>query len=76
VAPGILFISTTPVLGDLYVDGRRVGTSFTPDGLRLSPGRHVIRVVREGYQPYEQEIDIVSGETQRLTRIPLTPITP
>jgi hypothetical protein len=53
-----------------------VGTSFTPDGLRLSPGRHVIRVVREGYQPYEQEIDIVSGETQRLTRIPLTPITP
>jgi serine/threonine-protein kinase len=76
VEPGILFISTTPVLGTLYVDGQRIGTSFTPEGLRLTPGRHVIRVVREGYQTYEHEIDIVSRETRRLTRIPLTPITP
>ena len=74
--PGILFISTTPVLGDLYVDGRRVGPSFTPDGLRLTPGRHLIRVVREGYQPFEREIDIAAGETLRLTRIPLTLVTP
>lgn len=75
-AGGMLFISTTPVLGELYVDGRRVGPSFTPEGLRLTPGRHLIRVVREGYRPFEQEIDIAAGETLRLTRIPLTPITP
>lgn len=73
---GVLFISSTPVLGDLYVDGRRVGMSFTPDGLRLAPGRHHVRVTRDGYQPFEQEIDLASGDTLRLTRISLSPKTP
>ncbi len=73
---GVVYISTTPVLGDLYVDGRRVGLSFTPDGLRLTAGHHRIRVTRDGFEPFEQEIDIAAGETMRLTRISLTPKTP
>ncbi len=75
-APGFLFISTTPVLGDLYVDGVRLGQSFTPAGLRLAPGRHVIRVVRTGYQPFDKAIDVAAGDTVRMTRIPLKPSAP
>lgn len=72
--PGVLFISTTPVLGELFVDGVRVGQSFTPDGLRLAPGPHVIRVTHQGYQPYQAIIDVPPGDTLRKTRIPLTPL--
>jgi hypothetical protein len=69
-------VSTTPVLGDLYVDGQRVGVSFTPGGLRLAAGHHRIRVTRDGYQPYEHEFDLPAGDTVHLTRISLRPKTP
>jgi len=71
---GVLLISTTPVLGDLFVDGVRMGLSFTPEGLHLAPGPHLIRVTHEGYQPYQVIIDIAPGDTVRKTRIPLTPL--
>ena len=72
---GMFFITTTPVLGDLFVDGVRIGLSFTAAGLRLPAGPHVIRVTHEGYEPYQVIIDIAPGDTVRRTRIPLTPIT-
>ncbi len=65
----MFFITTTPVLGDLFVDGVRIGLSFTAAGLRLPAGPHVIRVTHEGYEPYQVIIDVAPGDTVRKTRI-------
>lgn len=66
-----LYISTIP-LGDLYIDGRRVGASFIPEGVVLAPGTHTIRVTLDGYEPYEQTVDIAAGQPDvRLTGIQL-----
>ena len=34
-------------------------------------GRHAIRVVREGYEPFERTVQIVPGQAVRLTDIVL-----
>ena len=67
--PGLLFVSATP-WGQLYVDGQLVGN--TPKAnLSLAPGAHTIRVLREGYQPFERTIQVESGQALRLTDIVL-----
>jgi len=72
--PGALFVNATP-WGSLYVDGALVGN--TPQvNLHLAPGSHTVRVVRDGFVPWEQEVRLGSGETLRLTDIVLQPIQP
>jgi hypothetical protein len=62
-------VSATP-WGQLYVDGQLVGN--TPKAnLSLAPGAHTIRVLREGYQPFERTIQVESGQALRLTDIVL-----
>ncbi len=67
--PGRLFVNATP-WGQLYLDGLLIGN--TPKAnLSLLPGSHTIRVVREGYEPFERVIRVAAGETVRLTDIVL-----
>jgi hypothetical protein len=67
--PGYLFVNASP-WGQLFVDGQLVGN--TPKAnLSLSPGSHAIRVVREGYAPFERTVQIAAGQTVRLTDIVL-----
>ena len=67
--PGRLFVNATP-WGQLFVDGQSVGN--TPKGnLSLAPGPHTIRVVREGFEPFERAIQVAPGEVVRLTGIVL-----
>jgi hypothetical protein len=69
-----LFVSTRP-WGVLFVDGVEVGN--TPKAnLGLTPGVHVIRVVRDGFEPWEQEIEVAAGEEVRMTDVVLTPRQP
>ncbi len=69
-----LFVSARP-WGALYLDGEFLGN--TPKAaLGLAPGLHTIRIERDGYEPYEQEIDVGPGEEVRLTDIVLTPRLP
>lgn len=73
-APGQLFINSRP-WGRVYVDGEFVGN--TPQaGLTIAAGVHTIRVVREGFEPYEAEIQITSGRQRRITDIVLRPRQP
>nr|VFK80745.1 MAG: Formylglycine-generating enzyme, required for sulfatase activity, contains SUMF1/FGE domain [Candidatus Kentron sp. SD] len=44
----------------LYIDGRNVG-AVGPTPHALLPGRHRIKVKREGYPPFEAEIDLAEG---------------
>lgn len=71
---GTLFVNATP-WGSVYVDGRLVGN--TPQTrLRLEAGTHMLRVVRDGFIPWEREVRVRSGDTVRITDIVLEPIRP
>jgi hypothetical protein len=67
--PGVLFINSSP-WGEVYVDDQLVGT--TPlAGLAVQPGEHRLRVVRPGFEPYEQSVSVAPGQQLRLTNIAL-----
>ncbi|HWP36326.1 MAG TPA: protein kinase [Gemmatimonadales bacterium] len=69
--PATLFVNATP-WGQLYIDGQLIGN--TPRGnLRLTPGRHAVRIQREGFEPYERTLTVTPGEVVRLTDIELRP---
>jgi S1-C subfamily serine protease len=54
-------ITSEPSGAEIYVDGKYVGS--TPSKLNLTPGEHVIRVVRPGYKDWERTVTIDGGTT-------------
>jgi len=67
---GRLFVNASP-WGQLLIDGVVVGN--TPKAnLSVAAGSHTIRVVREGYEPWERTVQVGAGEAVRLTDIVLT----
>lgn len=71
VEPGHLFVNASP-WGQLFIDGQPVGN--TPKAnLAVTPGAHTIRVVREGFQTVERQVQVGAGETVRVTDIVLAP---
>jgi protein kinase-like protein/PEGA domain-containing protein len=72
--PGRVFINAMP-WGQVYVDGELLGN--TPRvNVPISPGAHRLRVVRDGFQPFERAIRIAPGQELRITDIVLQEITP
>jgi len=70
---GYLSINSSP-WAQLSVDGRVVGS--TPQvRVRVTPGRHVLLLVREGFQTYSAWATVPAGGTVRLTDITLAQIT-
>ncbi len=68
-AVGNLYVGSYP-WGRVYVNGEAVGT--TPIvGLELPPGVHLLRIEREGYAPYREEIEVSEGSEVRRTEIVL-----
>ncbi len=66
---GLLFVNSTP-WGQLYLDGELIGN--TPKAnLLLTPGTHHIRVTRDGFEPFEIEIEVAPRQQVRLTSIVL-----
>ena len=68
------------IVGTLGVTGAEPGASIVIDGkargafplaapLRVSVGSHVVRVFKEGFQPFERRIDIASGRTASIAAI-------
>jgi len=49
--------------GMLFVDDRQVG--YTPTTVTVKPGKHLLRVEREGYGTAEQPYVIRSGDAKR-----------
>ncbi len=69
VAAGRLFVGATP-WGELYIDGRLVG--HTPmAALPIAAGWHQVRIVRDGFAPFEQRVQVAPGGDVRLTGIVL-----
>lgn len=70
VEPAHLFINSSP-WGVLFIDGRQLGNLPQAGVVDVPPGTHTIRILRDGFLPYEQVIAIEAGETLRLTDIVL-----
>lgn len=66
---GMLSVNSNP-WGNVYINDRFVGT--TPQrNIELEPGSYRLRIVRDGFEPHEQAVEIASGEELRLTDIVL-----
>jgi hypothetical protein len=61
VTPAELVITTVPPGARVNVSGVDL-SSPTPLSLRLAPGRHVVRVVLDGYEPQQVELNVTAGE--------------
>jgi serine/threonine-protein kinase len=71
VNPGRLSVNSTP-WGMVFVDDVRVGPTPVLE-FELPPGQHRLRVERPGFTPYEQILEIASGDRVRLSDIVLKP---
>jgi Protein kinase domain/PEGA domain len=67
--PGLLSVNAIP-WGSVYLDGQPIGNTPQIDRT-VAPGRHRLRVEREGYRPYDRMIDLASGQRLRITDIAL-----
>jgi len=45
-------------------------------GVLVAPGVHLVRVVRDGFEPYERSVRVVQGEDLRLVDIVLRELAP
>ena len=73
-APARLYVNSTP-WGQLYIDGQLVGN--TPQAnLVVSAGAHRVRVMREGFQPWERAVQLAPGQELRITDIALQAVAP
>src|SRR5882724_698783 len=71
-APGYLSINSSP-WARVLVDGRAVGT--TPQvRIRVTAGRHLLVLAREGFQTHSAWVTVPAGGTVRLTDITLSKI--
>jgi hypothetical protein len=69
VRPGYLSINSNP-WAELSLDGHVVGN--TPQvKIRVTPGRHHVQLVRDGFQTHSAWVNVPAGGTLRLTGITL-----
>jgi serine/threonine protein kinase len=72
--PGTLFIASDPATNvQILVDNKRQAVDGTPATLKLEPGSYVLTVQREGYVPWNDQVEIKPGDTTR-RRIALEPL--
>jgi eukaryotic-like serine/threonine-protein kinase len=72
--PGTLFIASEPATNvQILLDNRRQAVDGTPATLKLEPGSYVLTVQREGYVPWNEQVEIKPGDTTR-RRIALEPL--
>lgn len=63
---GELELNSEPPGGKIYVDGKEKGeTPSILSNVRL--GSHVIRIVKQGYEPYEGQVNVVERERKRIS---------
>lgn len=70
VPQGKLFVNATP-WGRVYLDGEFIGNTPQLD-LSIPAGAHALKVVRDGFEPYERQVVIVAGQELRLTDLVLS----
>lgn len=51
----------------IAIDGRNRGEYPVVEPLRVSAGSHMIRVVKEGFEPFQARVDVAGGQTALVT---------
>jgi hypothetical protein len=62
---GTITLTSMPDGAEVYVDGSFVGNA--PATLRLTPGKHTIRVVSKGYKDWSRELSVLASSDVKLT---------
>ncbi len=60
---GRVRLEVRPDDATVYVDDEFWGTASESDASTLRAGRHVIELVRPGFEVVRREVDVVAGET-------------
>ncbi|MEM1031737.1 MAG: kelch repeat-containing protein [Myxococcota bacterium] len=53
----------------IVVDGTVRGVYPPPGDLRVSAGSHIVRLVKEGFEPFEARVDLAGGERTRVEAV-------
>lgn len=60
---GILHITSSPTNAVIYIDGKRQG-QLTPLELKIAQGKYFVRVEKDAYYFYEEEVIVEQGKTR------------
>src|SRR5579862_2902802 len=61
---GVVAVQTTPQAADIMVDGKFVGNA--PATLRLTPGKHSVKVTAPDYGEWQRELAVLGGSESHL----------
>jgi PEGA domain len=61
---GSIDIADAEIDAGLRIDGRNRGNFPLPAPMRVAAGSHTVRVYKEGYEPFETNIDIAGNQIQ------------
>ena len=65
---GYLDVTSNIPGADIYIDDRSVGVQGkTPWRDEIKPGKHKIWVTKEGYDVFETEVEVIAGETHKIS---------
>ncbi|AFL95915.1 hypothetical protein containing PEGA domain [Thermococcus cleftensis] len=62
---GVLKVNSNPSGAEVYINGDAAGK--TPLELKLDPGTYTVRLSIEGYEDYEDSIEVRAGETAEVS---------
>jgi hypothetical protein len=66
-AVGTVQVTSNPDGADVYSDGAFVGNA--PSTLKLSPGKHTVRVTSSGYKDWSRDITVQAGSDVKLNAV-------
>ncbi len=72
---GDIQVSSTPTAAQVFLDGADTGWKTNCTLAEISPGDHMIKLVKDGYTDYEQKVSVKRGNTATLNiTLPAIPI--
>jgi len=60
---GSIQVNSTPTGARIYLNGTDTGNTTNTTLTDVSPGNHTIKLVKEGYEDYEESISVTAGQT-------------
>lgn len=65
---GYLDVSSNIPGANVYIDDKSVGVkATTPWSGEIKPGKHKVWVTKEGYSEYETEVEVIAGQTHKVS---------
>ncbi len=60
---GIIQVNSTPTGASVYLDGNDTGQNTNCTLTFVSPGSHTLKLIKEGYEDYEESVSVTAGQT-------------